>query len=225
MTTIKKLHIDIIADIACPWCYIGMHRLERAIANVRDTIEVTHRWVPFELFPALPAHGMERTRHMISLFGSRSKMKSVFDHVQEVGRNEGIELNFDRITVSINTFDLHRLIWKAAHYQNQHEVAKAFFTAFFTEGINLAERESIVAVMTRVGWTPQQTHQFLNSNEGAAEVISERQLNMSRGVTAVPHYIINHHYSITGAQPINVFEELLIKASASQHQLHSTTLQ
>src|SRR5690554_790286 len=98
MSELNSITIDVISDVVCPWCFIGMKRLERAVALVPD-VEVKIRWRPYQLDPTIPKGGVPRRDYMLKKFGSEEKLQSIHAHVAQLGEVEGIRFNFDAIEV------------------------------------------------------------------------------------------------------------------------------
>src|SRR5246127_3924617 len=105
------LHIDVISDVICPWCFIGKRRLEKAIAA--HPHEVGVRWLPFQLNPTMPKEGISRREYRTRKFGSWERSLELDAEVVAAGKAEGIHFAFDRIGRTPNTLDAHRLIWLA----------------------------------------------------------------------------------------------------------------
>ena len=208
----KPVHIDIISDLVCPWCYIGRKRVGDALAQWPQ-LPVQIQWQPFELFPQLPPAGVERQAHMAQLFGSAQKRDAIFAHVAAAGRADGLDLKFRGITVSPNTFDLHRLVWKAYPAGFQDDLVNAFFRAFFTQHRDLSQPATLIDIMAAFGWSAAATRRFLDTDEGRAEVQARRLLYRQFGVSSVPFYIINNTLTISGAQPTDVFVAAIRKAA------------
>ena len=99
------LHIQIYSDVVCPWCYVGMKRLEAALALLDRPSDLTVTWRPFELNPTMPPPGMDRKTYLEAKFGSAEAVDSMLDHVRQAGRESGIAFAFDRIPKSPNTFE------------------------------------------------------------------------------------------------------------------------
>src|ERR1017187_2103218 len=108
-----NLHVDILSDLICPWCYVGKRRLEKAIAAPDRQHEVRVRWLPFQLNPTMPNEGISRRDYRIKKFGSWERSQELDAKVVAVGKEEGIHFAFDRIERTPNTLDAHRLIWLA----------------------------------------------------------------------------------------------------------------
>src|ERR1700746_2370107 len=103
------LHVDVISDVICPWCYIGKRRLEKAVAALGGPVK--GRWLPFQLNPAMPKEGGSRRGYRTKKFGSWVRSQELDARVVVVGTEEGIQFAFDRIERTPNTLDAHRLIW------------------------------------------------------------------------------------------------------------------
>src|SRR6516164_2943919 len=109
----QVMHIDIVADIACPWCFIGKRRLERALA-LRPDIVATRSWRAFQLNPDMPAEGISREFYLVAKFGGARQATRSFTTISAAGRSAGIEFAFERIRRTPNTLRAHRLIRLAA---------------------------------------------------------------------------------------------------------------
>ncbi|MFD2570336.1 DsbA family oxidoreductase [Spirosoma soli] len=208
----NPVQIDILSDLVCPWCYIGRRRLEDALTQIPE-VETQIHWQPFELFPQIPVSGVERHTHMAQVFGSARRRDAVFAEVARTGQAEGIDLRFDTILHSPNTFLLHRLLWKAGQQGYQDALAMALFKAFFTENRDLTQRTQLDTVLAPFGWSPTQLDQFLTSHEGAATVRHQQRLYRFAGITSVPTYIFNNQIMLVGAQPPEQFVKVITQAA------------
>src|ERR1017187_8088228 len=108
-----KLHIDIISDLICPWCFIGKRRLEKAVTALDGQHKVQVRWLPFQLNPTMPKVGISRRDYRIKKFGSWERSLELDAQVAAAGKAEGIDFAFDRMERTPNTMDAHRLVWLA----------------------------------------------------------------------------------------------------------------
>ena len=143
------LNIDVISDVICPWCYIGKRRLEKAIASHGGPVKV--RWLPFQLNPTMPKDGISRRDYRIKKFGSWERSQELDAKVVAVGKEEGIHFAFDRIERTPNTLDAHRLIWLAEKEGVQEAVMEAMFRAYFTEGRDISNRQTLIDVVAEAG--------------------------------------------------------------------------
>lgn len=211
--TKPTLKIDVVSDVVCPWCYIGKRRLEKAIQHVSDQIDVTVEYHPFELNPDMPAEGRNQRDYLIKKFGSESKYEQITGHVTATAAQEGIAFDFAKQNVSPNTRQSHRLIYFAKQKGKQLEMKEALMKAYFTDGVDLTKTENLVHVATSVGLDATVVNTFLNSDDGLKEVVAEEKLNVQRGISGVPFFIINNQYGVSGAQPSDVFANAFLEIS------------
>lgn len=198
----EKLRIDLFADIACPWCYIGERRLAKALEE-RPDLEIEWRWHPFQLQPAMPMEGLPWTEFVEKKFGGMARAQQLFAHVVSVGAVEGIEFRFDHIANAPNTRDAHRLVLYAR--ERGQEAVLALFRANFTEGKSLSEIETLVEIGASIGFDADELRAYLASEQGADEVMKSQEEAEHLGVTGVPFYIFDRRIAFSGAQPVEVF--------------------
>ena len=165
------LHIDIISDVICPWCYIGKRRLEKAIAAQQHEVRV--RWLPFQLNPTMPKEGVSRKEYRTKKFGSWERSLELDAQIAAAGKTEGIVFASDRIERTPSTLDAHRLIWLADKEGVQDAVVEALFRAYFTEGRDISNRQTlIIDVVAEAGLDRGKAERMLNSDDGL-EAIKE----------------------------------------------------
>lgn len=110
----NTLHVDIVSDVVCPWCMIGWERLKKAAQQLENEIELEIRWRPFELNPQMAAEGVDRATYLAAKFGP-DRMRGMHDRLSGVAAEDGIEVDFARITRQPRTLDAHRLIdWRSS---------------------------------------------------------------------------------------------------------------
>lgn len=197
---------DVYADITCPWCYIGERRLHNALAQ-RPDIEVELNWRPFQLNPRANPAGEDWDEFVAQKFGARARQ--MFDHVTQIGAADGIEFAFDRIASSPNTVDAHRLILFAGRHGRQWEMAERLYRAYFAEGRNLNDPDQLVELAASVGLDADAVREYLSGDEGRDEVHQSQQQAYRLGISGVPFFVVNGRYGISGAQPVDVFLEVL----------------
>jgi predicted DsbA family dithiol-disulfide isomerase len=192
--------IDVWADIACPWCYIGERRLAKARAQ-RPDIETAVRWMPFQLQPDLPAAGLPWSEFAPAKFGGWEQANAAFARVAEAGAADGIEFRFDRITRAPNTAAAHRLVLLAQERGAADPVIEALFAAYFTEGLDVADPATLRDIAARSGLDADEAAEWLESGSGSFEVEQAQRLARGMGVTGVPLYIFDGRFALSGAQP------------------------
>lgn len=210
------IRIDVVSDVVCPWCYIGKRRLEKAIkytqssdnVQVKD-IEIVYH--PFQLDPSVPAEGIDFQTYMENRFGGNFVDK--FRQVEQAAETEGLVFDFANLPKSINTFTLHRILTLAEQEGIQLEVKEAFMKAYFVDKVDLTVEANIVEIMAKYGWSEAKTKEVIHSDVASDEVKEEMNYYRQLGVSGVPFFIFNQKYAISGAQPSDVFVEIIEKVA------------
>jgi predicted DsbA family dithiol-disulfide isomerase len=207
--------VDVISDVICPWCFIGKKRLERAISAFEDQ-QIRVRWFPYQLNPTMPKEGISRKEYRIRKFGSWEGSLGLDARVNAVGDTEGIHFAFDRIERTPNTVDAHRLIWVADQEGCQNAVVEALFAAYFTEGRDFTDRQTLIDVVAEAGLERQLAEATLNSDEGIVAIKEAEELSRRHQVSGVPFFIVNNEITLSGAQQPNVFLEAFGQVSGEK---------
>jgi predicted DsbA family dithiol-disulfide isomerase len=202
------VHIDIYSDPVCPWCFIGKRRLERTLA-ARDDIVATVAWRPFQLNPDMPPEGMDRINYLSSKFGGLERAAKFYDVIAEAGRSERVAFDFDAIRHTPNTLDAHRLIRFAGLHDRQGDVVEALFTAYFLQGEDIGDHGVLTRIAHTVGLDGHAVSAYLASDADRAEVAAEDLRARRMSIDAVPCFIIEGQYAISGAQEPEAFFPLL----------------
>ena len=198
------MHIDVVADVICPWCFIGKRRLERALA-LRPDLAATLSWRAFELNPDLPSDGIPRELYLTAKFGSYGAAERLYAAVSDAGRAEGIKFAFERIRRTPNTLRAHRLIHFASGKGCAERVVEALFRAYFLEGQDIGHIEILAELAADVGLDQAETRQYLTEDEGTTEVRAEEHRARRLGIHAVPYFVLERGYAISGAQEPEIF--------------------
>ncbi|HZB91704.1 MAG TPA: DsbA family oxidoreductase [Stellaceae bacterium] len=198
------MRIDIVSDVICPWCFIGKRRLERALA-LRPEIEREITWRPFQLNPDMPDEGMDRRAYLAAKFGGKAHADRLYANVSEAGATVEIPFAFDRIRRTPNTRDAHRLIRYAAAEGSADPIVEALFQAYFIDGRDIGSRAVLAEVAGEVGLDRNAAALWLESPAEHAEVLAEDRGARRLGINAVPCFIFDRHYAISGAQEAEFF--------------------
>ncbi|MBO6784233.1 MAG: DsbA family oxidoreductase [Alphaproteobacteria bacterium] len=201
------LTIDIYSDTVCPWCFIGKRRLERAISNRGDLV-VQINWRAFQLNPDMPTEGMTRAAYLSGKFGSSERASHVYSTIARAGHTERIAFNFDMIERMPNTVDSHRLIRFAERFGRQDAIVEILFRAFFFDGEDIGEHATLVRLAAIAGLDARQAGEFLSGPEEHDAVLSEDLRARRMGIGAVPCFVINGAYALSGAQEPEAFYPL-----------------
>jgi predicted DsbA family dithiol-disulfide isomerase len=198
------MRIDIVSDVICPWCYIGKRRLASALAQ-RPEVSAEVVWHPFQLNPDMPPEGMARDRYIAAKFGGNQHAGRIYQNVTDVGAAVGISFHFERIKVTPNTRDAHRLIRLAGESDAADTVVEALFNGYFIEGRDIGDRVTLAEIASEAGLDSAGIAAYLDSDEGSEETLAEDMSARRIGINAVPCFIFDRKYVISGAQEPEFF--------------------
>jgi predicted DsbA family dithiol-disulfide isomerase len=197
----KNLHIDLVSDIACPWCAIGYARLEQALDSIKEQVSVSIQWRAFELNPdpnlvpepILPALSKKYGR-------SEDEMRASQQSMMQIAADLG--LNFDKMQqrFTCNTFDAHRLVKWAAAFDKQTAMKQALFDAYFGFAEDVSKIEVLQRCAEKAGLNGADALKVLQSGQFTDEVRTEEAQYQQAGISSVPAFVINQRYLISGAQ-------------------------
>jgi predicted DsbA family dithiol-disulfide isomerase len=166
------------------------------------------RWLPFQLNPDLPAEGIPRVDYIARKFGARGKGN--YERVAKVGESVGIPFDFDKIEVQPNTLNAHRLLTYAEQQGRQHEVAEVLFNAYFIEGANLTDIDTLAAVAQRGGLDEAAAKAYLASDAERDTVAASDIEARNAGINGVPFFIFNRAVGVSGAhEPETLLQAML----------------
>ena len=168
------------------------------------------RWLPFQLNPDLPVHGIPRTEYVARKFGARGKGN--YDRVAGVGRTVGILFAFDKIEVQPNTLNAHRLLHYAGQQGRQDAVADVLFDAYFINGANLTDIDTLADIGARAGLEREALHAYLASTVDHETVSNGDIEARSAGIGGVPFFIFNRKIGVSGAQDPEALLEAIKQA-------------
>lgn len=197
----QTIRIDIVSDIACPWCAIGYARLEQAMRELEEDLTFDIRWHAFELNPDPSAAGEPILDALSRKYGrSREEMQAAQANMMSIAA--GLGLNFTRMQerLTCNTFDAHRLVKWASEQGRQTQMKMALFDAYFGHAANVADPEVLAGCVESVGLDSAEARRILASDEYLEDVRDDEARYHEAGVSAVPAFIVNEQYLISGAQ-------------------------
>jgi predicted DsbA family dithiol-disulfide isomerase len=205
-----RMKIDVVSDVSCPWCVIGLKSLEAALQRLGSVVQADLHFQPFELNPEMPAGGENVTEHLAKKYGAApERFRQTEAVLRERGEQLGFKFDMERRTHIYNTFDAHRLLHWAGTQGRQLALKHALFAAYFTAGRDLSNHEVLVEVAQQAGLDPQRARQILQSDEYEKDVRERERFYTDRGIHAVPAVIINDRHLIQGGQPVEFFEQTL----------------
>lgn len=193
------IRLDIISDIACPWCYLGKAMLDRALEAAPDH-PFAVEWHPYQLDPGLPAEGMPRDDYMRLKFGDTDAILQAHKPLLELAESQGVAFDLPAIRSTPNTLDAHRLVHWAGIEGRQSPVVGALFRAYWREGRDIGRAEVLAELAEAAGMDGAMVARLLAS-EADREAIRARIAHArQRGVDSVPTYIIADRHVLFGAQ-------------------------
>ena len=200
--------IDIISDPICPWCYIGKTRLDRAL-EANPTHDFVIEWHPFQLNPEMPANGMDRREYLETKFGGQDGAIRVYSQIDTTAREMGLDLNFAGIKRTPNTIDAHRLILWAGLEGMQNSVVDRLFKAYFKEGRDISEHSVLVRIATAAGMDGDAIKRLLENDSNIEDIQTRDTKSREAGVLGVPAFVVDNHYVVSGAQPTEMWEQVI----------------
>jgi predicted DsbA family dithiol-disulfide isomerase len=204
------MNIEIWSDVVCPWCYIGKRRFERAVASFGRGDEVTVTYRSFELDPDAPAQRTgTHAGHLARKYGMTiEQAEQASQQMTARAAAEGLDFHLD-IMRGGNTFDAHRLLQLANDQGLGAEMKERLLRATFTEGLPIADSGTLARLATEVGIPAAQAQTVLDGDGYADAVRADERRAAWYGISGVPFFVADGRYAVSGAQPTEVFLELL----------------
>ncbi|WP_332815454.1 DsbA family oxidoreductase [Ramlibacter sp.] len=206
------LKIDIVSDVACPWCAVGLASLEGALRQLGDEVQAELHFQPFELNPQMGPEGQDITEHLSQKYGSTAQQQAdTWAALRERGAAVGFEFRKEGRGRVWNTFDAHRLLHWAGTQSPQAQLAlkKALLRAYFTQARNVSDPAVLLETVEAAGLDRSRASAILAGDEFAREVREQQGFYARQGIRAVPSVIVNDRHLIQGGQPPEVFEQAL----------------
>jgi predicted DsbA family dithiol-disulfide isomerase len=213
-----RLGIEIVHDLVCPWCFLGVRRLMRTLRRRPDILyELT--WRPFLLNPDMPRGGMARPDYVVRKFGGEDRARRLYASISEIGRSEGVQFRFDRIRRTPSSVDGHRLVRYAARFGRADAMVEALFSAHFTDGRDVGDHATLLAAGHACGLDPGAVQRFLTGDDELDAVHADSLRAHRLGINGVPCFVIAGRHAIAGAQEPEVIERLLDVAAVEAEEL------
>ncbi len=210
----NKMKVEIWSDIMCPFCYIGKRHFEEALKQFPEADKIEIEWHSFQLDPNLPKPASDQNvyEYLAQRKGmSVEQSKAMHQNVVQMAQAAGLNYDFDK-TVVANSFDAHRLIQFAKTKNKGDEAEEVLFKAYFTEGKNMCDTNTLLQLAKDIGLDESETKTILNSNAFSAEVKKDIEIASQIGVNGVPFFVFDRKYAVSGAQPSASFVNILQKS-------------
>lgn len=205
------LEIDIWSDIACPWCFIGKRRFEKALADFPHRDQVRIKWHSFQLDPDLPERSdLSEREYLAQRKGyPEADVDQMLGQVAEVARGEGLDYDFAAL-VPANSKKAHHLLHAAARAGvDVGAVKEALLSAHFEKGKVTSDDDVLVEIGVAAGMDETEARESLTDPELEAVVTDDIAMAREMGINGVPFFVLHEKYGISGAQPTEVFSRAL----------------
>src|SRR5204862_3515716 len=213
MSSLKPLHIDIVSDIVCPWCYIGKRRIENALALTPD-VPVEVHWRPFFLNSWVPCEGISRDEYLTTKFGSPEAYKGIVGRVVAAANEEGLVYRPDLVKRQPNTIDCHRLIRWADAKAKSAEMKQRLMELYFREGGDLTDTNVLVRAAVDIGLDDDEVRKRLATDEDMELITAQAKDASDKGISGVPTFVFAQKYAVSGAQPAEQLARAIRQVSA-----------
>ena len=196
---VAELRVEVIADLICPFCYLGKRRLDDAMRAVQGPSAVS--WYPYQLNPDMPAAGMGFEEYLRHRFGDPANIEPVLNELAREGLREGILFRFDKLEHVPNTLPVHQLMHFAeASGKNQTALAEDLMSAFFERGENIGDRDVLVELSRPHGLGAAEVAQAVEDEHTRQIVLSREAQARATGMSGVPGFLVNRRLLVIGAQ-------------------------
>ncbi len=212
---LPSVHIDVVSDVVCPWCYIGKHRLEEAIALVPD-VNVNINWRPYFLNPWIPREGIDRQTYLETKFGSVERYGAIAERVVQAATMEGLVYAPDKIGRQPNTLDCHRLILWSRSASDPGAMKQRLMELYFAEGADLTDARVLIQAAADCGMDADLVRRLLASDADVDRIENEANSAKEAGIDGVPCFIFGGSVIVTGAQSPEYLASALERAAAGR---------
>lgn len=213
--TENKMRVEIWSDVICPYCYIGKRKFELALNQFEHKNKIEIIWKSYQLDPDMPLANSKSTYELISeKYGvSTERAKEMHERVSQIAKEVGLSYNFD-IAKPANTLKAHQLTHFAKESGKQNEAEEALFRAYFTEGKNIGDLETLLHIGRSLGLDETALRSALERDLYEGVIKQEIEQGKQYGLSGVPFFVFNEKYAVSGAQESKVFADVLAKSYA-----------
>ncbi|NIF85797.1 DsbA family oxidoreductase [Comamonas sp. Tr-654] len=207
----KPIDVQVTSDFICPWCWIGHRKLQQAIRDSELSVQPRLVYQPYELNPQMPQGGLDRKAYRTAKFGSWARSQAMDAEVAQVGQSVGADFHYERVLITPNTRQAHRLMQFAQKHGDAQQVDvlyESIFFAYFSLGEDIGQIETLTRLAHQAGLDSSVARSFLESEEELDALIARELQAHSEGIASVPTFRINGT-QVSGAQPAHVLAAVL----------------
>lgn len=207
----RTISIDVVSDVVCPWCLIGLRRLERALEEMPD-VSAELRLHPFLLDPSAPEGGVDLREHLRKKYGRDPS--EMFRVVESAARESGILLDFSKVTRGYPTTRAHVLLRHAASKGTQWKLKQSLLAAYFLEGRDIGDVDVLAGLATDHGFDEEEARALLRDDAELRKTREEAADIAARGIGGVPFFLFAGRLAVSGAQRVETLKEVVERALA-----------
>lgn len=197
------LHVEVIADFVCPFCFIGKRRFDEALKAVQGPSDVS--WYPYQLNPEIPPEGQPFDMFLTRRFGSPANVEPVLKQLTAEGKMAGIDFRFDKLRYVPNTVRVHQVMQLAETLGlDQSALAEDLMSAFFEQGRNIGDKGELIDIAQAHGISADAVNKVIDSDQVRQLVLTREGQVRSTGMVGVPGFLVNRRLLVVGAQPTDV---------------------
>ena len=205
-----RIKLDLVSDVVCPWCVIGYKRLQQAIEAIGAEDRIDLEWQPFELNPGMPPEGENLPQHIARKYGSSpQEYQRTQANIVQLGTELDFRFDFFDEMKIVNTMDAHILLDYAKGFGKQTELQLRLFNAYFNERKDISDRQVLQAELQQLGLDTDAALLQLDSTETREHLQTTVSDWQGRGISAVPTIVFDRSSALTGAQPVEVYQQVL----------------
>ncbi|MDB2438157.1 DsbA family oxidoreductase [Hellea sp.] len=210
----QTIQVDIVSDIVCPWCWLGVRYFEKAAKQSKHDIRLT--WRPYMLDPTVPEGGVPYNDYMKKKFnsgGTSDRYKAMRDALEAAAPEVGIDFKFGQIPMRPNTLDGHRLLRWAQGQDLGNAASDALFRSFFTDLKDIGDHDVLKGIAEEIGMDADLVAELLTKEDDKNAVREEIMYFRNLGINGVPCFIYNGQFAVQGAQPVDAHLKALNEAA------------
>jgi predicted DsbA family dithiol-disulfide isomerase len=215
-----SVHIDVVSDVVCPWCYIGKRRLEEAIASTPN-VTVNINWRAYFLNPWIPREGVDRQTYLETKFGSVDRYAVIAERISSAAALEGLVYNPDKISRQPNTLDCHRLILWSRSATDPGRMKQRLMELYFAEGADLSDAKMLIQAAVDCGMDGDLVRRLLASDADVDRIEGDANSAKEAGIDGVPCFIFNSSVIVTGAQSPEYLASAIERTAAQQSRVRA----
>ena len=205
----KLLKIDVFTDVVCPWCLVGSARLDAALADLPDDVDVVVENHPFYLDPTVPLEGVDVAQMLRAKYGRDPA--ELWARVESEAAKAGIELDLSKQPRMFNTAKAHTLTRLSKGHGNQHELANAIAEAYFLAHRQINDDNVLADIAAEHGWDRGDALDAINDENELTVTADLATSAAQQGIRGVPFFVFGEKYALSGAQPAEIFAQALEK--------------